>query len=65
MPNAHYISRAYGGLGIEENIVTACMNCHRLLDQSINREVMLKLAKKHLQSHYENWNEDELIYRRY
>lgn len=65
MPNAHYISRAYGGLGVEENIVTACIDCHRLLDQSINREVMLKLTKKHLQSHYENWNKEALIYRRY
>lgn len=25
MPNAHYIARAQGGLGIEENIVTLCL----------------------------------------
>lgn len=64
MPNAHIISRAYGGLGVEENIVTACMNCHRLLDQSINRQVMLKRAKNYLRSRYTDWNEEELIYRR-
>ena len=25
MPNAHYISRAQGGLGIPENVVTLCI----------------------------------------
>lgn len=65
MPNAHYISRAYGGLGIEENIVTACMICHRMLDQSINRQAMLKITKNYLMSKYDNWNEDDLVYRRY
>ena len=32
MPNAHYISRANGGLGIEQNIVTLCQNCHNKYD---------------------------------
>ena len=27
-PNAHYIARSQGGLGIEENIVTLCLRCH-------------------------------------
>lgn len=27
-PNAHYLSRARGGLGIEQNIVTLCPDCH-------------------------------------
>lgn len=30
---AHYISRAHLGLGIEENIVTLCDECHRAFDQ--------------------------------
>lgn len=29
---AHFIARAHGGLGIEENIVTLCDDCHRLMD---------------------------------
>lgn len=65
MPNAHYISRASGGLGIEQNIITACLNCHRLLDQSTQRRKMLAYAKKHLQSQYQGWDENELKYRRY
>ena len=37
MPNAHFISRANGGLGIEENVVTLCTEltpnkCHRKYD---------------------------------
>ena len=30
---AHYISRAHLGLGIEENIVTLCDECHRVYDK--------------------------------
>ena len=38
MPNAHFISRAKGGLGIEENIVTLCQNCHYNFDMTDMRE---------------------------
>ena len=34
LPEAHYIPRSRGGLGIPENIVTLCRNCHRELDQT-------------------------------
>ncbi len=37
MPNAHYISRAHGGLGIEQNIVTLCQTCHHEYDNSSMR----------------------------
>ena len=33
-PEAHYISRAQSGLGIEENIVTLCRNRHDKYDNS-------------------------------
>lgn len=34
MPNAHaLLSRAQGGLGIEQNVVTLCSMCHRIYDQ--------------------------------
>lgn len=32
MPNAHYISREKGGLGVEQNIVTLCIKCHHAYD---------------------------------
>ena len=37
-PNMHYISRAQGGLGIEENVVTGCQECHHEYDNGAKRE---------------------------
>lgn len=63
-PNAHYIPRSQGGLGIEENIVTACAECHRKMDQSYLRPVFLERAREHLRANYTDWNEDKLRYRK-
>lgn len=60
--NAHYIKRSQGGLGIPENIFTACWDCHWQEDAGQNQEEYRERAKKHLQSKYENWNEDDLYY---
>lgn len=64
MPNAHYISRAQGGLGVEQNVVTLCADCHRRYDQSTEREMLRKLIKRYLQIQYEDWNEEHLRYRK-
>jgi len=64
LPNAHYIPRSQGGLGIEENIVTLCPECHRKYDQTYERPILKAKIKSYLQSKYENWNENDLIYRR-
>lgn len=64
MPNAHYIPRSKGGLGIEQNIVTLCANCHFKTDHTTNRPIMLEMIKSHLQAKYEGWNEQDLIYRK-
>lgn len=61
---AHYVSRASGGLGIEQNLACVCMECHRKLDQSTQRKEMLEIFKRHLQRHYEDWNENDLKYRK-
>lgn len=52
MPNVHVISRANGGLGIEQNIVTGCLECHRKMDQSVHRKQMIDYANKYLDSIY-------------
>lgn len=62
MPNAHYISRAKGGLGVEQNIVTLCMRCHDIMDHSVHRKRYLAVVKAYLESKYKNWNEEELSY---
>lgn len=60
-PNAHYISRAQGGLGVEENVVSLCLDCHGKLDGAERNELKPKV-KAYLQSKYPNWNEEDLIY---
>ena len=70
MPNAHYIPRSKGGLGIEQNIVTLCTNftqnqCHHKYDNTTreNREKIGNIIKEYLKSQYENWNEDDLYFK--
>lgn len=72
MPNAHYISRAKGGLGIEQNIVTLCTNftknqCHHKYDNGTKEEHdrIQEKIKKYLKSKYPDWNKDDLIYKKY
>ena len=64
MPNAHYISRRKGGLGIEKNIFTACTrftqnDCHYKFDEyGIGRDKV----REYLMSCYDDWNENDLYY---
>lgn len=62
--NAHYISRAQGGLGIEENILTLCPTCHHEYDQTEHREEMRRLFKAYLERKYTNWSENKLTYQK-
>lgn len=62
LPEAHVIPRSHGGLGIEQNIITACRACHDKLDNSTQRQQMLKKAAAHLRRHYPDWNEKDLIF---
>ena len=65
MPNAHFISRAEGGLGIEQNIVTLCGDCHREYDQSTHRKAIREEIRQYLISKYgESWNENDLHFKR-
>ena len=63
-PVAHYIARSHGGLGIEENILSLCQNCHRKYDQSTKRNEMRVFFRDYLQSKYPEWNESNLTYKR-
>lgn len=72
MPNAHYIPRSKGGLGIEQNVVTMCTEltinkCHRKYDFGTKKErsVIKNKIKKYLQDKYEDWDEKDLIYKKY
>lgn len=65
LANSHYIKRSQKGLGIEKNIMTNCELCHELFEKSKNRPIMKKKAKQHFQSIYTNWNEKDLVYKKY
>lgn len=65
MPNAHYIPRSHGGLGIEENVVTLCFNCHARYDNSSDRESLKTQIRAYLKGKYPNWNETELYYKKW
>ena len=62
--NAHYISRSQGGLGIEENILSLCHNCHRQYDSTPLREVYRPILSRYLKEHYENWDESKITYKK-
>lgn len=64
--NSHFIPRSAGGLGIEENIVTACEDCHREQDNGKNTKEYDKKAEKHLKRIYgANWDKEKLVYKKY
>ena len=63
--NSHYIKRSHLGLGIEENIFTACPVCHYEFDDTPKREYMLPIAKQYLISKYDYWNEEMLVYKKW
>ena len=66
MPNAHFIPRSKSGLGIEQNIVTLCQNCHFRYDNTADRPKYREYIKKYLRGQYgADWNEEDLIYKKF
>lgn len=64
-PNAHYIARSHGGLGVEQNIVTLCLACHDRYDNSADRTRIRTELRAYLKSKYPDWDEEKLIYRKW
>jgi 5-methylcytosine-specific restriction endonuclease McrA len=64
MPNAHFIPRSKGGLGVEENVVTLCQDCHYNYDfggKDISN-IYRKYIRNYLSEKYEDWREEDLVY---
>lgn len=63
----HYIPKSSLGLGIEENGALGCRYHHSLMDNGNKglRKEMLGIMRNHLKSHYPEWNEEMLRYRKY
>lgn len=65
LPEAHVISRAHGGMGIEQNIVTVCRNCHERMDNGIMRSAYQRAAVEYLQNIYPEWRKEDVIFDKY
>lgn len=63
-PDAHYISRAHGGLGIEQNIVTLCRRCHDEFDNGRFPELYRKIIQRYLWDKYPGFSDDMRIYKK-
>ena len=59
---SHYIGRAQSGLGIPENLVMLCPDCHREYDQSAEREEDREIIADHLRHIYDGWDDMRLTY---
>ena len=57
----HYISRARLGMGIEENVISLCHDCHRRFDGA-DRKLFEDLIREYLISKYPGWDERKLVY---
>lgn len=64
LANSHFIKRSQGGLGIEQNILTNCIECHRLFDDSSQRSKMFEYAYRYLSLKYNDFNIDNLTYKK-
>ena len=62
---AHYITRSAGGLGIEENLTLACIQCHRELDQGTHRDDYRRFQKNYLDKHYPGFSDEERRYKKW
>lgn len=67
IPNSHYIKRSDGGLGIEQNVVCMCINCHNAYDNGKDKKKVKMIhdkVKKYLKRQYKGWKEDNLYYKK-
>ncbi len=68
IPNSHYIKRSQGGLGIEQNIVCMCIECHNAYDNGYDNErveFIRNKTREYLKRQYgESWKEEDLYYKK-
>lgn len=62
---AHYISRARGGLGIPQNLGVMCVHCHFQFDNGKLHKEIESAFMGRLKAFYPNWNEENLIYKKW
>jgi len=60
---AHFISRAHGGKGVPQNLLSLCIDCHRRFDGA-ERNDMRNFLKEYLKTLYPDWDEKDQIFRK-
>ena len=62
----HIVSRAQGGLGIEQNGVLGCRYHHHMLDNGStgDRAAMMEYIEKYMKRFYPDWNREDLYYKK-
>ena len=61
-PNAHYIRRSQNGLGIKENVVTLCGQCHNEQHFGKRSEEITAQMKPYLDKLYPDFPDSKRIY---
>ena len=61
----HEIRRSQGGMGIEQNIVTACPDCHRRYDSGYEYTRMYNYTEKYLRKFYVDLDIEKLKYNKW
>ena len=61
-PNAHYIPRSQLGLGIEQNIVCICRECHDKQHARGYGELVRRRMKEHLDRFYPGFPDEDRVY---
>ena len=65
LPNAHYIRRSHGGLGIEENVVTLCPQCHHDFDNGFKRQEIGAWVSEYLEKFYPDFKDEDRVFSKY
>ena len=63
----HFIPRSRLGMGVEQNLVMLCTNCHYRIHNPKSEEEKIKLnahLRKRLMMFYPDWKEEDLIYKK-
>lgn len=65
LPEAHYIRRSQGGLGIEQNVVTLCRECHDRFDNGDKRFEYGQKIRAYLDEQYPYFDNKDRYYDRW
>ena len=64
-PHCHFVRRAQGGLGTEENIWTGCQRCHEAFDSEATNGPLHARMRDYFKTLYPQWDESKLKYKKW